>query len=732
MSVRTTISGVVVLEASSSLPGDPVPPKRGRPVGWRMPTLASLEQLTLEDFSFIRGVMSGMKPAIAYKQFYANRHFDSNGIPLVPHGAEINSHAQRLQLAILAAARSSGKEDAQTAALALESPSPPPGASQASAVQVHMDFTQWADAQPEDMYSENELVERYKEYVVEQRSDAGDHLAIADQSMGVAAKIKALNALQTQLATLPQPDHPTKLWLAKALVAAFESQGVTNMAGVVQSISILGRHWHRSIKGLGPGRAARIEGWLDDHSGTLGEIQRRGRHWEIAPPLAVVIKPLQRGQDAALLSYSSGSTGVAVPSSDDLILRSGIAPLELIQIPPEMDGQVGVFRTPTPNHLGAKTDIEAIGAWLNSYSVAGKTRTFEAYRREVERFYIWAVLEARCAITSMDLSRAQQYQAFIQAIPDRYISTARVTRHDPRWRPWRGQLQPSSQNYALLVLYQMYEALSKNAYSYGNPFESIQYHADGVQRKPMDVTRSLHADDLYLVREALAATPNLRSPSLRKAALARRTRLILHLALTTGMRLAEIASTTLTSLEHPQVDRETADDWILTVTGKGQKQRTVPLSEKLVQMIHEHHEDWRALMVGEPERIAAFNSSPPLIAVLEAPVRESARTITNDTKLQNDNAALSTNGLYRTLKTFFRQMARKESDPKQKARILSFSTHWLRHTFAHEVLNENSGDEGLKLAQQLLGHASINTTAQYVVQDISAKVKAARKVNPLG
>lgn len=198
------------------------------------------------------------------------------------------------------------------------------------------------------------------------------------------------------------------------------------------------------------------------------------------------------------------------------------------------------------------------------------------------------------------------------------------------------------------------------------------------------------------------------------------------------MRLAEIASANMTSLEHPRVDGRAAEDWIIKVVGKGQKKRDVPISVKLVNMIEEHHADWRALMPEDAARIEAFDLSPPLIAALEAPVRSGSRAITDDTAMAHDNGALSTNGLYRTLKTFFRQMARKERDPELQARILRFSTHWLRHTFAHEVLRENNGDEGLKLAQQLLGHASITTTAQYVEQDISAKVKAARKVNPLG
>ena len=132
--------------------------------------------------------------------------------------------------------------------------------------------------------------------------------------------------------------------------------------------------------------------------------------------------------------------------------------------------------------------------------------------------------------------------------------------------------------------------------------------------------------------------------------------------------------------------------------------------------------------------------------------------------------ALGLQGIYRTFKAFFRAEANRELrrataarsavDRLQKKagsmaqaeryaalaleakrldheramwqRRARISTHWLRHTFAKEVLRTNPSDTGLKLAQQLLGHASITTTAVYTKQDDTAKVKAARLVFPEG
>jgi site-specific recombinase XerD len=54
------------------------------------------------------------------------------------------------------------------------------------------------------------------------------------------------------------------------------------------------------------------------------------------------------------------------------------------------------------------------------------------------------------------------------------------------------------------------------------------------------------------------------------------------------------------------------------------------------------------------------------------------------------------------------------------------------HAFAKKVVRRNPDDAGLNYAQKALGHTSIATTGAYLKQDISAMVKALRRVNPLG
>ena len=747
------------------------PVRRGRPTGWRMPTFATLNDLTLEDFSFLRGVNSGMTPIKAFEQFYANVHFDRLGRPdpeMRPHGLEINALARNLEERVMQAARGSVIRDVAIAAKTLAEPTVAANVTEEAKVETHMAFTEWFESLPEDFYREDELEERYQEYLDDQRpeEESGEADAARDAQSEVLSasqqmkrKLVAINTLQTYLAMRPTPSGVINFWLAPKICDAMAMLRISTLGDLMRWIGIEGRHWHKKIHRFGIYRAKRLQAWLKDHEATLGPLLTVGPQWKPKPTLKASIAPLTRVSDTLELVYNP-RTGVSAPSPSQLVRRFGIAPLELLTFPTELDGSSGPFRPLTPNAFNANNDYEAVQVWLGSFLSANKDKTFVSYRRQVERFYVWCLMEAKVPLSGVSLQQATAYQMFLQNIPDKYITTRVVNRTDPNWRPFKGQLDARSQSYALQVIRGLYKALMDSGYMSINPFAALKSSALGAKRRTMDTTRTLHEEDLIVVAKALAALPGLRSASLSQQAFARRTHLLLHLALTTGMRLAEISSGNLLSLRHPRVDDMEAEDWMIDVLGKGSKVREMPIQTEVLDMIKAHHEDWKALLgvaappelaqpslgatpnLGEGsalpfpsdrhERLQQFERCPPLVAALYSPVGNEVRSIDGDTVMANDNSALSHAGIYRTLKAFFKQAAKMAEPPERAERFRQISTHWLRHTFAHEVLQANNGDDGLIMAQQLLGHASINTTAEYLKEDQSKKVKAARKVRPLG
>lgn len=770
--------------ADARPPEKPKLPK-GRQVGYRVPTFADLDELTVEDFSFVRGVVNGMSPHDAYARFYGNIHFDSKGAPLVPHGATLRATFEALEKRILATAQSSDDKRLQRAASVISQPIPAEGA-EADKRDLNEIYDAWFDNLPSsDHYTENELPERFQEYLedngIEVRAEMSSEVS---RAVLIDRKVKAINELQTILAYLPRSDAATSIWLAGSLTTTLAQMQITTLSQLVQFIDHAGRNWHRKVPRLGPVRAARLQAWLTEHADTVGRIKCTGPGWSPYAPLKSTLVPLERARGLVLDLVPQADGVLALPAAQ----RTGmsIAPLELLSVPARLDGQDGLFRVRGPNLFNAKTDLDAISVWLRTFLVADKKRTFEAYRREAERYLIWCYSVAHVAVSSVSIAHAQAYQVFLKKIPKECIGDDRVTRDDPRWRPWRGQLSAKSQTYALTVVKLMYQALLTNGYLTGNPFSSLKSQA--VMDRAMDTSRSLDQGDLVWLRKLLEqrkqsaldgavakqgtqAGNQPPCPTLMEAR-TRRIDLLLNLLLMTGLRLDEVAKGSVSSMTTAQVDGHVAPgEFALRVVGKGMKVRTIYIPATLKDRIEAHHRDVEQLI----EKAEGPNSPRLLAFRIERPLIASLTGFTSNTIIAPANTgkrafALGKHGIYKTLKYFIRTAAKrdltalkreykkvkaglvlatKQGDAKEVARLqietrrlegdaqvvqrrMTFSTHWMRHTFAKEVLRHNSDGAGLKHAQQALGHASIATTGAYLKQDMSAMVKALRKVNPLG
>lgn len=563
-----------------------------------------------------------------------------------------------------------------------------------------------------------------------------------------AAKPRGRPPLQLSSLVLPVPGDkkPTlsdrvTTWIDPRTAQALNGAGLTTVADVCEMHRKRGPTWFNAVPSVGKVQGKLLNEWL----ATAGLVTNRQ-----ADPDDALGAPALVGNHASSLMVGPS---VSISLFEPLLPEEGTA--------------AGANRRGGANALGAQDDIEAIAIWLDSFKNAGKLRTLEAYHREIERYLIWCRwIGVRFSETS--LKHAQRYQVFLSSIPPEFVGHERVRRNDPRWRPFRGALHIRSQNYAIQVVTQCHEALQKDGYLHFNPFASIKRPAVGG--RSMDTSRALNKDDLAWARQELddllsrceGSLIGLTLHDAHQAAISRRTALSLTLLLHTGMRLQELATTTLEGLRPARMDgREMPGMWSISVHGKGGRDRDVYLPDYVVQMIRSHHEDVAHLlkMVGgktSTTRLQALLNRPPLICAITAQVgKEHSRAIDDEALMASDNLALGKAGLYKTLKTFFRNGSQRhiknlrlellqleavgKAGKRRWAQIgcelavwvrrSQMSTHWLRHTFALEVLRTSGSDQGLKVAQQLLGHQSITTTAEYLRQDESQKVAVVSKLS---
>ena len=548
-----------------------------------------------------------------------------------------------------------------------------------------------------------DLQRKYVEHLQKIGEDAQAAAVISGLSRD--RKIAAVNEIEGILSGGPKPAASCAIWLAADLTAMLEAQaGVFTLQDLCGFVSSSGRSWFKVIDGLGQARARALELWLESQKHLIPLLPRAGLRSAKAP----------RKEDMA-------------PSPALSTVKSlGLVPLDNLAPPYDIDGSRGHFRSAHRNTLGASTDLEAIQAWLKlTESVVSR----RAYEKESTRFYLWCLLVKRRALSDLDATDCADYRAFIADIPSDWQMDAPYPRGDKAWRPFIGQLSGRSQSYALKVVGIMFNALHQSSYLAANAMreiaKSINSHDDDI-----DTTRTLNTEARSYVINALAALP-------QSSALNRRMHAIIELAVKTGLRRSEIANAKWGDVTQAVVDGNTSKDFEIRVVGKGGKVRRVPLVRDLYETLQSHQKDWLELSELSG-RISPENR--PLIAALEKPAYQITgksqansdqinggirNPIDGRTALAHPNGALSAGGIYATIRGFFREVAKSDLVPvDEKATFLRASVHWLRHTFAHAVIEGTQGN--LSVTQELLGHASLQTTGKYLKQDGSTRMKAAR------
>jgi integrase/recombinase XerD len=170
--------------------------------------------------------------------------------------------------------------------------------------------------------------------------------------------------------------------------------------------------------------------------------------------------------------------------------------------------------------------------------------------------------------------------------------------------------------------------------------------------------RYLSVDDV----DRLMAQPDVTTPR------GVRDRALIELLYATGMRVSE-----LVGLRPADVNLEAS---YLTCTGKGDKQRIVPIGDEAARWVGDYLREARTTLLG---------------------TRRSARLFVN---ARGGGTGLSRVGFWKILKVYAR-----------KAKVTAgLSPHMLRHSFATHLL-ERGAD--LRAIQMMLGHADLSTTQIY-------------------
>ena len=215
----------------------------------------------------------------------------------------------------------------------------------------------------------------------------------------------------------------------------------------------------------------------------------------------------------------------------------------------------------------------------------------------------------------------------------------------------------------LSAIRSFYSFLSRQGLTHHNPANGIQ-----APKQPKRLPKTLDADQVHLYLTIQGNTPL----DLRDQAMA-------ELFYSSGLRLSELAE-----LDIEDVDQEGR---LVTVTGKGQKTRTLPVGKEAMHAINA----WLAVrpeIAGEKALFTSTRGARISVRNIQVRLRKRGR----ETNMHQD-----------------------------------IHPHMLRHSFASHLL-ESSGD--LRAVQELLGHSSISTTQIYTHLDFQHLAKVYDDAHP--
>jgi site-specific recombinase XerD len=476
----------------------------------------------------------------------------------------------------------------------------------------------------------------------------------------VSERIKRARAVVRAIELLPSLPMPEPLigddiaqWLEPRAVRALQAHGIRTLAALTLRIPRR-RRWWVVISGLGAAGARRIEVFFAAHP--------------------------QLTERARALVAAAGAP-------------EAIVPWERLAVPHEVDGSNGRFRAPRFScTLSASNDYEAVQAWLALHESGATQR---AYRKEVERLMLWAIIERGRALSSLTTEDAVAYRAFLRhpAPRARWVGPPRP-RGSAEWRPFAGSLSARSAAYALSIVSALYRWFMQQGYVVANPFAGIKVR--GAARVPaMPAMRVFSEGEWSMIR---TVADGLEWSDGWKPEAAQRLRFVIDFAYATGLRASELVGATLSMIE---VDAD-ADHW-LHLVGKGSKAGKVALPP-LARAALDRYLVQRRL----PAARERWDPSTPLIGSLE----------------HESTAGITATRLWAIMKRFFGQVADliQDRNPATAEKLRRASPHWMRHTHATHALARGAE---LTSVRDNLRHASLATTSIYLHGD---EVKRARQL----
>lgn len=444
---------------------------------------------------------------------------------------------------------------------------------------------------------------------------------------------------------------------------------------------------------------------LLDHDAAV-EYWERGRLRVVAPvnapaPDTVLLRLLKQhrrfrfapDEPAAPPAMPTGSadtamTAVAIPESTSPSAGPAVWPAALAP-GTDASGRAWLARagrfanaSPVTNTLGVADDAQAVALFLRERA-SRSPHTLRAYLAELRRLILWCDRHQLGPLSDLTRDNLLTYRTALERT--RRTTPATGTGMSTTGTPPTG-LQATTRARALAVVSSLFRYWLRTGYVIANP--AAELSGGAATRDSWTPSRIIPIKVLALCDAVVGGT----APDTVSALVWARRGAIWSLYRFAGVRLAELVWSEAEGLPRLEVDPQS--QWTLHVLGKGSKRRSIPLPSVCMPVLRAYR-----LARALSERPSPFERVP----LIHSEKRD----------------ALGHSGLYDEVKAVL--LAAEAQVPSGDLATLTMlraaSTHWLRHGYARALVVDHAVP--LPVAQTLLGHASVQTTAAYAKTDLT-------------
>jgi integrase len=516
-------------------------------------------------------------------------------------------------------------------------------------------------------------------------------------------------------AAAPHADQPIGAWLRPRLARRLKGEEIATLGELVAFCNRRGPSWWRSIPRIGRGRARAIVSWLRKQQANLQltveidiDSEERDGVPLVADELVEVVPESYLDGDA-----DRGARGT--------LPRLRLAPLERLAVPHALSGADGENRSAAFCYIQANHDLDAVRAYLNRFR--DQSKTLRAYTKELERFLLWAVVLRGKALSDLRVDDCEAYKDFLKSPDPRFVGE-RFARHSPRWRPFAAgadgtaSLSAESQRYTVRVLRTAFAWWVDVRYLAGNPWKAVNDPVVVKRASAMKIERALPAELWRMLRGELdarcAETGVAEGRESKSGAQWRAVRAAILLMGDSGLRREEAASARREHLRPSSYGTHERPVWELTIVGKGQRERTVPVSAATLVALRAHWADRGQDFDSASEE---GKQTGPLLSPVVIPWTDASRRRHRIRQGGDGNhveeAGYTADGLNRLISRMVTELVETMDDLnlEERSRLGQANAHTFRHTFGTQSVAD---EVPVDVVQKVLGHASLQTTTIYV------------------